>query len=157
MTAIRETDLYAPVKAHLEAAGYEVKAEVGPADVMGVIGETVADRQLLAFKRDPAHRGRTCRAGLWRYSRHPNYFFEWVLWCGFGAFGLTGPLGWLGLAAPFLILFTILFETGIPPTEAQALASRGEDYRRYQRTTRAFVPWPPPPDDSPQAPREKGT
>jgi steroid 5-alpha reductase family enzyme len=111
--------------------------------VVGVIGETVADRQLLAFKQNPAHRGGTCRAGLWRYSRHPNYFFEWVLWCGFGTVGLAGPLGWLGLAAPFLILLSILFVTGIPPTEAQALASRGEDYRHYQRTTSPFVPWPP--------------
>jgi len=111
--------------------------------IAGVIGETVADRQLLAFKRDPASRGLTCRVGLWRYSRHPNYFFEWILWCGFGTFGLVGPWGWLGLAAPLLILFSILFVTGIPPTEAQALASRGDDYRRYQRTTSAFVPWPP--------------
>ncbi len=111
--------------------------------VVGVVGETVADRQLLAFKADPANRGRTCRRGLWRYSRHPNYFFEWVLWCGFGTMGLVGPWGWLGLLAPALILVTILFVTGIPPTEAQALASRGDDYRRYQRTTSPFVPWPP--------------
>ena len=113
---------------------------------VGVIGETVADRQLLAFKKDPASAGRTCRAGLWRYSRHPNYFFEWMLWCGFGVLGLSGPWGWAGLVAPLLILCSILFVTGIPPTEAQALASRGEDYRRYQRTTSAFVPWPPRPD-----------
>lgn len=111
--------------------------------VIGVAGETIADRQLLAFKRDPASRGRTCRAGLWRYSRHPNYFFEWILWCGFGALGLVAPWGWVGLVAPLLILYFIVFVTGIPPTEAQALASRGDDYRAYQRTTSAFVPWPP--------------
>lgn len=114
--------------------------------VVGVIGETTADRQLLAFKADPAHRGKTCRRGLWSWSRHPNYFFEWILWCGFGAFGLAAPYGWIGLAAPALILYTVLFVTGIPPTEAQALLSRGEDYRRYQRTTSPFVPWPPRPD-----------
>jgi steroid 5-alpha reductase family enzyme len=111
--------------------------------VVGVAGETIADRQLLAFKRDPASRGRTCRAGLWRYSRHPNYFFEWILWCGFGALAFAAPWGWAGLAAPLLILYFVVFVTGIPPTEAQALASRGEDYRAYQRTTSAFVPWPP--------------
>jgi steroid 5-alpha reductase family enzyme len=110
---------------------------------VGVAGETTADRQLVAFKKDPANRGRTCRAGLWRYSRHPNYFFEWVLWCGFGVLGLTGPWGWAGLAAPALMLYTIVFVTGIPPTEAQAVASRGDDYREYQRTTSPFVPWPP--------------
>jgi steroid 5-alpha reductase family enzyme len=111
--------------------------------IVGVVGETVADRQLLAFKRDPSRRGQTCRTGLWRYSRHPNYFFEWILWCGFGVFGLAGPWGWLGLVAPLIMLMTILFVTGIPPTEAQALASRGEDYRRYQQTTSAFIPWRP--------------
>jgi steroid 5-alpha reductase family enzyme len=111
--------------------------------VVGVAGETLADRQLRAFKSRADSRGRTCREGLWRYSRHPNYFFEWVLWCGFGAFGLAAPLGWLGLAAPLLMLVFILFVTGIPPTEAQAVASRGDDYRHYQRTTSPFVPWFP--------------
>lgn len=110
---------------------------------IGVAGETLADRQLLSFKCDPAHRGLTCRAGLWRYSRHPNYFFEWIIWCGFGLLGLTAPHGWLGLLAPLVMLGSILFVTGIPPTEAQALATRGEDYRRYQRTTSPFVPWFP--------------
>ena len=111
--------------------------------VVGVMGETIADRQLVDFKQDPGNRGRTCRSGLWRYSRHPNYFFEWILWCGFGVLGLAGPLGWLGLAAPALMLYTIVFVTGILPTEAQAVASRGDDYRAYQRTTSPFVPWPP--------------
>jgi steroid 5-alpha reductase family enzyme len=111
--------------------------------VVGVAGESIADRQLERFKRRPESRGRTCREGLWRYSRHPNYFFEWILWCGFGVLGLAGPWGWLGLIAPLIILGSILFVTGIPPTEAQALASRGQDYRQYQRTTSPFVPWPP--------------
>lgn len=110
---------------------------------IGVSGETAADRQLLAFKRNPANRGRTCRAGLWRVSRHPNYFFEWIIWCGFGLLGLSAPYGWWGLLAPLVMLVSILFVTGIPPTEAQALASRGDDYRRYQRTTSPFVPWLP--------------
>ena len=118
--------------------------------ITGVVGETVADRQLAAFKRDPAGRGRACRRGLWRYSRHPNYFFEWILWCGFGCFGLAGPWGWAGLLAPAFILYSILRVTGIPPTEAQALATRGEDYRLYQRTTSAFLPWPPRSDPKPE-------
>ena len=113
------------------------------------MGETIADRQLVTFKKDPGSRGKTCRAGLWHYSRHPNYFFEWILWCGFGVLGLAGPWGWAGLAAPALMLYTIVFVTGIPPTEAQALVSRGEDYRAYQRTTSPFVPWPPREDPGP--------
>jgi len=118
--------------------------------VVGVAGESIADRQLERFKRLPDSRGRTCREGLWRYSRHPNYFFEWILWCGFGVLGLAGPWGWLGLIAPLIILCSIVFVTGIPPTEAQAVASRGEDYRRYQRTTSPFIPWPPRREQSPE-------
>lgn len=126
-------------------AGFPARTDVAAMLLvaLGIAGETVADRQLLAFKRDPANRGRTCRAGLWRYSRHPNYFFEWILWCGFGLLGLASPWGWCGLAAPLLMLVTIVFVTGIPPTEAQALATRGDDYRAYRRLTSAFVPWPP--------------
>lgn len=112
--------------------------------LVGWTGESLADRQLARWKADPAHRGRTCRAGLWRYSRHPNYFFEWVIWCGFAVFALGhAPWGWVGVLSPAILLYLILKVTGIPPTEAQALRSRGEDYRRYQRTTSAFFPWFP--------------
>jgi steroid 5-alpha reductase family enzyme len=110
---------------------------------VGLAGEWLADRQLARFKSEPANRGRTCRAGLWRYSRHPNYFFQWLLWCAYAAPALAASWGWLGLASPLLMLGLILFVTGIPPTEAQALRSRGDDYRAYQRTTSAFVPWFP--------------
>jgi steroid 5-alpha reductase family enzyme len=106
-------------------------------------GEALADAQLKRFKADPANRGKVCRRGLWKYSRHPNYFFEWLIWVAFGLFSLAAPYGYLGLAAPALMLFFILKVTGIPPTEAQALRTKGEEYRRYQQTTSAFVPWFP--------------
>jgi len=105
-------------------------------------GEWVADRQLAAFKANPENRGRTLRGGLWRYSRHPNYFFQWLTWVAYALIALPAPYGWLGLTAPVLMLLSILFVTGIPPSEAQALRSRGDDYRRYQRETSAFVPRP---------------
>jgi steroid 5-alpha reductase family enzyme len=108
---------------------------------LAICGETLADSQLAAFKADPAQRGRTCRRGLWSLSRHPNYFFQWLLWCAYALLALSAPAGWIGLASPLLMLALILFVTGIPPTEQQALRSRGEDYREYQRTTSAFVPW----------------
>ena len=125
----------APV-ARLEWAGVAIWA-------VALAGETAADRQLERFKADPAHRGRTCRAGLWRYSRHPNYFFEWLVWIAWAVFALASPGGALALLCPALMLFFLLRVTGIPATEAQALASRGDDYRQYQRTTSAFVPWFP--------------
>lgn len=117
---------------------------------VGLYGEALADGQLAAFQRDPANRGRVCEVGLWRYSRHPNYFFEWLVWLGFAVFALGSPFGWLALTAPTAILYLLLCVTGLPRTEAQAVRSHGEAYRRYQESTRAFVPWfrrrPPPKD-----------
>jgi steroid 5-alpha reductase family enzyme len=108
-----------------------------------LLGETAADRQLEAFKRDPSRRSGVCDVGLWRWSRHPNYFFEWLIWIGVALVALPSPFGWLGLASPALILYFLLRVTGIPATEAQALRSRGEAYRRYQQRTSPFVPWWP--------------
>lgn len=105
------------------------------------MGESVADRQLDRFRRDPANKGRVCRVGLWRVSRHPNYFFEWLLWVAYFTFALASPGGWLTAYCPALMLYFLFRVTGIPTTEAQALRSRGDDYRECQRTTSAFVPW----------------
>jgi steroid 5-alpha reductase family enzyme len=110
---------------------------------IAVIGEIASDAQLSSFKRNPANRGRTCNVGLWRYSRHPNYFFEWLVWMAFATVALAAPYGYLGLISPALILYFLLRVTGIPATEAQSLRSRGDEYRRYQQTTSAFVPWFP--------------
>lgn len=111
--------------------------------VLGVLGEATADAQLAAFKRDPGSRGKVCSHGLWRYSRHPNYFFEWLIWVSYGLFALAAPWGWLGLVAPASILYLLLRVTGIPLTEQQSLRSKGAAYAEYQRTTSAFFPWPP--------------
>jgi steroid 5-alpha reductase family enzyme len=111
--------------------------------LLAVGGEAVADRQLATWRADPAHRGRTCRTGLWRYSRHPNYFFEWLHWWSYPLLAWGSPDWWLTLLGPALMLYTLLKVTGIPYTEQQALASRGDDYRAYQRTTSAFIPWFP--------------
>jgi steroid 5-alpha reductase family enzyme len=110
--------------------------------LVAVLGETLADRQLARFRADPATRGRTCTAGLWRYSRHPNYFFEWLHWWTYVVLALGAPLAWLTLVGPALMLFFLLKVTGVPATEARALVSR-PDYAEYQRTTSAFIPWFP--------------
>jgi steroid 5-alpha reductase family enzyme len=111
--------------------------------VLALGGEAIADAQLSRFRRDPANRGTVCRTGLWRYSRHPNYFFEWVHWWAYVLIGIAAPWGWLALFGPALMLLFLFKITGIPPTEARALESRGDAYREYQRTTSVFVPWPP--------------
>ena len=111
--------------------------------LIAISGEAVADAQLVAFKRDAANKGRVCDAGLWRYSRHPNYFFEWLIWVAYFVFAVASPWGWLAIVGPASILFLLLRVTGIPMTEEQSLRSRGDAYRRYQQTTSAFVPWFP--------------
>lgn len=104
--------------------------------------ESVADRQLATHRADPALRTLACRRGLWRYSRHPNYFFEWLTWCGF-AIMHAEVLGWGAAIAPIAMGLSIRFFTGVPFTERRSLTSRGEDYRRYMAETNVFVPWPP--------------
>ncbi len=111
--------------------------------VIGVIGEAVADSQLNRFRRAPGNRGKTCRQGLWRYSRHPNYFFDGVHWCAYVVMSIGLPDWWLTLVGPVVMIGALLKITGVPLAEAQALVHRGEDYREYQRTTNAFIPWLP--------------
>ncbi len=105
--------------------------------------ERTADRQLAAFRADPANGGGVMRAGLWRYSRHPNYFFQTLTWVAYALIAVAAPWGWIAFFAPALILYLVLYVTGVPPAEESSLASRGDAYRRYQRETSKFVPWFP--------------
>ncbi|HTL39162.1 MAG TPA: DUF1295 domain-containing protein [Kofleriaceae bacterium] len=110
----------------------------------GVAGEAFADAQLRKFKKDPGNVGKVCDTGLWSYSRHPNYFFEWLVWLGFAIYGLAfAPAGLLALVGQAIIFGSIWSVTGIPPTENQALRSKGEAYRDYQRRVSKFIPLPP--------------
>lgn len=113
--------------------------------LLSVAGESLADRQLARFRADPANRGRTCRDGLWRYSRHPNYFSEWLHWFTYPLLAVGSPLWWLAWIGPVLMYLFLRYLSGIPFTEKQALRSRGEDYRAYQRSTPMFFPWFPQP------------
>jgi steroid 5-alpha reductase family enzyme len=109
-----------------------------------LIGEAIADAQLARWKKDPANRGRVCDVGLWSVSRHPNYFFEWCVWIGFAVYCLAfGAWGLLGLFGQAIIVASIFGVTGIPPTEAQAIRSKGDAYRAYQHRVSRFIPRPP--------------
>jgi steroid 5-alpha reductase family enzyme len=108
-----------------------------------VIGESIADRQLSRFRANPANRGRTCRVGLWRYSRHPNYFFEWLHWFAYLMLAAGSPIAWLAWSGPVVMYVFLRWISGIPYTEKQALRNRGEDYRAYQRSTPMLIPWFP--------------
>jgi len=111
--------------------------------LIGVIGESIADAQLARFRADPAHRGHTCRDGLWRYSRHPNYFFEWIHWFSYVCLAIGSPIAWLAWSGPVVMYVFLQWISGIPYTETQALRSRGDDYRAYQRSTSTLIPWFP--------------
>jgi steroid 5-alpha reductase family enzyme len=111
--------------------------------ILSLGGESLADRQLARFRADPCNRGRTCRSGLWRYSRHPNYFFEWLHWFTYVALAVGSPAFWFSAVGPVTMYVLLRWVSGIPFTEAQALRNRGEDYRIYQKETPMFFPWFP--------------
>lgn len=111
-----------------------------------VAGEAIADRQLTHFRARTENRGKTCREGLWRYSRHPNYFFEWLHWFAYVLLAIGSPLWWLSLVGPVVMFVFLRWVSGIPFTEQQALRTRGDDYRHYQRTTPMLFPWFPSDD-----------
>ena len=110
--------------------------------IVAFVGEWAADRQLARFRADPANHGRVCDTGLWRYSRHPNYFFEWIHWFAYVAIGAGSPHWWVALAGVALAYVFLTRLTGIPYNEMQALRTRGEAYRRYRMSTAAFIPLP---------------
>jgi steroid 5-alpha reductase family enzyme len=111
--------------------------------LIGLIGESIADKQMSAFKATNPDPKSVCQVGLWNYSRHPNYFFESIIWIGLFIFTLASPWGWTTIYAPAIITYLLLKVTGIPPTEASALIRKGDAYREYQRTTSPFIPLPP--------------
>lgn len=106
-------------------------------------GEALADRQLATFRADASNAGGVCQTGLWRYSRHPNYFFEWLHWWAYVCFAWGASAWWLSLLGPIFMYLFLRYVTGVPPAEKSSLQSRGEAYRAYQKTTNAFFPWKP--------------
>jgi len=113
--------------------------------IVSIAGESIADAQLSAFRKNPRNHGKTCDVGLWRYSRHPNYFFEWLLWFAYVFLSVETPmhvwlLSWIG---PVLMFISLRWVTGVPFAEQQALRSRGDNYRAYQRRTSVLIPWFP--------------
>lgn len=135
------------VAARNPTPGLRVQDVVGLAAlIIAVVGEAIADRQLRAFNGVPANRNAVCDVGLWRWSRHPNYFFEWLAWLAYPiiAVDLAGynPYGWLAVAAPLCMYWVLVHVSGIPPLEDHMLRSRGDAFRAYQRRTRPFLPLP---------------
>lgn len=125
---------------------------LGPRDILAaavialaLAGEAAADAQMRRFRADPDNRGRVLNRGLWAWSRHPNYFFQWLGWCAYPVLALEPgrPLTWLSLTAPLVMYGLLRYVSGVPPLEAAMLRSRGEAFREYQQRVSVFVPLPP--------------
>jgi steroid 5-alpha reductase family enzyme len=114
--------------------------------LVAILGESIADWQLKAFTSNPANKRRICDAGLWSFSRHPNFFFEWLGWTAYPLIAIkfndSYPQGWIALAGPILMYWLLVQVSGIPPLEAHMLRSRGDAFRSYQSRVNAFWPGP---------------
>ncbi|MGV8079723.1 MAG: DUF1295 domain-containing protein [Syntrophales bacterium] len=109
--------------------------------LVGFCFEAVSDWQLDRFMRDPGNRGIIMDRGLWRYSRHPNYFGEVVMWWGIYMLALSAPWGWVSIFGPATITLLIVFVSGIPMTEK--LMENNPSFAEYRRRTSVFIPWFP--------------
>lgn len=127
---------------------HDAGGPLGWLDMLGVLiwlfgfaFEAIGDWQLLQFKRDPGNRGRIMRYGLWRLTRHPNYFGEAILWWGVLLIALGAPVGWLAIISPLLINFLLLKVSGIPMLEERYADNK--EFETYKLSTNAFFPWLP--------------
>ena len=124
----------------------------GPRDVAAIglflaaiAGEYVSDRQMKRFRDDPGNKGQVMDRGLWGWSRHPNYFFQWLGWMAYPVIAFHPSLGvsWLSFTAPLVMYGLLRFISGVPPLEAAMLKTRGDRFRSYQARVSAFLPLPP--------------
>jgi steroid 5-alpha reductase family enzyme len=109
--------------------------------MVGLAGEALADHQMFEFKLSHKNSSQVCNVGLWKYSRHPNYFFEWVIWIGFGLFILPTSYGWISIFSVAFMFYLLRFYSGVPLSEIQALKTKGDAYKEYQKHTSIFFPW----------------
>ncbi len=113
--------------------------------LLGFSWEAIGDWQLLRFKQDPRNRGKLMQQGLWRYSRHPNYFGEALLWWGVWLIGLAAPFGLMAILSPLLIDFLLFKVSGVPMLEAKYAGNPA--FEAYRQRTNAIFPWWPKPDE----------
>ncbi|WP_293906332.1 DUF1295 domain-containing protein [Phenylobacterium sp.] len=113
--------------------------------LVAIVGEYLSDNQMKAFRGDPANRGRVMDRGLWAWSRHPNYFFQWLGWVAYPVIALdpARPVTWLSLAAPAVMYGLLRYVSGVPPLEEAMVKTRGDLFRSYQGRVSAFFPLPP--------------
>lgn len=115
--------------------------------VFGILFESLADWQLVRFKKNPDNAGKVMDRGLWRYTRHPNYFGDSLTWWGLFLIAAETPLGLFSVVGPIYLVFTLTRWSGMPTVEHRLGRTR-PDYADYKRRTSAFIPWPPKPAEA---------
>jgi steroid 5-alpha reductase family enzyme len=113
--------------------------------IAAIVGETISDGQMKRFRDDKANKGQVMDRGLWGWSRHPNYFFQWMGWLAYPVIALdpARPVTWLSLSAPLVMFGLLRYVSGVPPLEEAMLKSRGDKFRSYQARVSVFFPSPP--------------
>jgi len=145
---------FMPVAYRIEGPSMAAIIVAGALWIGSVAGESIADAQMEDFRRDPANKGKVCDRGLWRYSRHPNYFFECLHWAAYVplALGPPGalPWAWISLGAPAVMAYLLMKLSGVPMLEKEMM-QRKPGYADYVRRTNALIPWPPQRMKTPRA------
>ncbi len=109
--------------------------------IIGFYFESVSDKQMAEFKKDPANKGHIIKTGLWKYSRHPNYFGEATMWWGIFLLSLSAPLGWSAIISPLTITLMLLYVSGVPMLEKKY--KDNPEFQEYAKVTNKFFPWFP--------------
>ncbi|MFN3152771.1 DUF1295 domain-containing protein [Bremerella sp.] len=111
--------------------------------LIGVSFESIGDFQLARFKSNPANRGKVLDQGLWHYTRHPNYFGDFLVWCGYYVLAISfDASAWWTIIGPALMTFCLLWFSGVAHLEKR-IQNRRPEYADYIRRTSSFFPWPP--------------
>lgn len=110
---------------------------------LALLGESISDHQLKSFTAKPENRGRVCKKGFWRYSRHPNYFFEWLFWWSFVFFSIGSATFWISWLGPVIMYVFLRYISGVPFAEMSSIERRGSEYLQYQKETSVFFPLMP--------------
>ena len=138
------------IAAHNPGAGIEVTDIIGAIVLLGAIfGEGAADTELKQFAANKANKGKICDVGLWGWSRHPNYFFEWLCWLAYPIIAIHDvthyPWGLIALSGPLFMFILLRYVSGVPPLEEHMIRKHGGNFRDYQERVSAFFPLPPKP------------
>lgn len=136
------------IAAHNPSPGIRAIDVVAALVLLGALfGEGAADAQLKQFAADKSNKGKICDIGLWGWSRHPNYFFEWLGWLAYPiiAINLHGDYSWgfVALSGPIFMFVLLRYLSGVPPLEAHMIRKHGGNFRAYQERVSAFFPMPP--------------